>query len=93
MIKVVAWVFVVVRCGGVTEGRLVVCCQVMGSDVTLTPDAVSLGVLVTSVPRDAVQAVINGCGVAAQRSDGKLPPYVTAYLTMALCLFPNDDYE
>ncbi|WP_275295921.1 IS4 family transposase, partial [Amycolatopsis sp. La24] len=26
-------------------------------------------------------------------SDGKLPPHVVAYLTMALCLFPGDDYE
>jgi len=71
----------------------VICCRVMDSDATLTPDAVSLGVLVTSVPRDAVEAVITACGVGAQRSDGKLPPHVTAYLTMALCLFPEDDYE
>ncbi len=70
-----------------------ICCRVMDSDATLTPDAVSLGVLVTSVPRDAVEAVITACGVGAQRSDGKLPPHVTAYLTMALCLFPEDDYE
>ncbi len=32
-----------------------------------------------------------GCGV--RRSDGKLPAHVTAYLTMALCLFAEDDYE
>ena len=31
-------------------------------------------------------------GVGAKRSDGKLPAHVTAYLTMALCLFA-DDYE
>src|SRR5882757_5628979 len=24
---------------------------------------------------------------------GKLPAHVTAYLTMGLCLFPDDDYE
>lgn len=65
----------------------------MGSDATLTPDAVSLGVLVSSVPQDAVAAVLAGCEVTAKRSDGKLPPHVTAYLTMALCLFPDDDYE
>lgn len=70
-----------------------ICCRFMESEATLTPEAVSLGVLVTSVPRDAVEAVITACGVGAQRSDGKLPPHVTAYLTMALCLFPDDDYE
>lgn len=31
--------------------------------------------------------------VQAKRSDGTLPPHVTAYLTMALCLFVDDDYE
>jgi hypothetical protein len=30
--------------------------------------------------------------VGAKRSDGKLPPHVVAYLTMALCLFAEDDY-
>jgi hypothetical protein len=29
----------------------------------------------------------------AKRSDGKLPPHVVAYLTMALTLFGADDYE
>ncbi|GAA1956735.1 IS4 family transposase [Amycolatopsis minnesotensis] len=57
-----------------------------------TPDQVSLGVLVTAVPRDAVDDAIVVCGVGAKRSDGKLPPHVVAYLTMALCLFPEDDY-
>jgi len=33
------------------------------------------------------------CGVRERRSDGKLPAHVTAYLTMALCLFAEDDYE
>lgn len=47
----------------------------------------------TSVPRDAVDSAVAGCGVAAKRSDGTLPPHVTAYLTMALCLFADDDYE
>jgi len=56
------------------------------------PDQVSLGVLVTAVPRDAVDAAVAGCGVGAKRSDGKLPAHVTAYLTMAMCLFPEDDY-
>ena len=34
------------------------------------------------------------CGVAGERrSDGKLPAHVITYLTLALCLFPDDDYE
>ena len=31
-----------------------------------------------------------GCG--RKRSDGKLPAHVITYLTLALCLFPDDDY-
>ena len=64
----------------------------MVEDVAVRPDQVSLGVLVTAVRRDAVDAAVAGCGVGAKRSDGKLPPHVTAYLTMALCLFAEDDY-
>jgi hypothetical protein len=56
-------------------------------------DQVSLGVLVTAVPRDAVDAAVAACGVVARRGGGKLPAHVTAYLTMALCLFWQDDYE
>ncbi len=56
------------------------------------PDQVSLGVLVAAVPRDAVDGAVAALGVGAKRSDGKLPPHVTAYLTMALCLFSEDDY-
>ncbi len=48
--------------------------------------------LVTAVPRDAVDSAVATCGVGARRADGKLPPYVTAYLTLALCLFPDNDY-
>jgi hypothetical protein len=64
----------------------------MGEDVPVRPDQVSLGVLVTAVARDAVDAAVAACGVGAKRSDGKLPAHVTAYLTMALCLFTEDDY-
>jgi hypothetical protein len=56
------------------------------------PDEVSLGVLVSAVPRDVVDDAVAVCGVGAKRSDGKLPPHVVAYLTMALCLFAEDDY-
>ena len=53
----------------------------------------SLGVLVAAVDRDVIDAAVAACGVEARRSDGKLPPHVVTYLTMALCLFPDDDYE
>ena len=57
------------------------------------PDQVSLGVLVNAVPRDAVDDAVAVCGVREKRSDGKLPAHVITYLTLALCLFPDDDYE
>jgi hypothetical protein len=65
----------------------------MTSDVTLSPDQVSLGVLVSSVSRDVIDVAVAAHGVGAKRSDGKLPPHVMAYLTMALTLFGEDDYE
>ncbi len=57
------------------------------------PDQVTLGVLISQVPRDAVDDAVAVCGVREKRSDGKLPAHVTAYLTLALALFPDDDYE
>ena len=57
------------------------------------PDQVSLGVLVSAVARDAIDAAVASCGVGAKRSGGKLPAHVTAYLTMGMCLFADDDYE
>src|SRR5436190_2909433 len=65
----------------------------MSSGVRASPDQVSLGVLVAAVDRDVIDAAVAACGVEAKRSDGKLPPHVVAYLTMALSLFPDDDYE
>jgi hypothetical protein len=65
----------------------------MVEGVVVRPDQVSLGVLVAAVPRDVVDAAVAACGVADRRSGGKLPAHVTAYLTMALCLFAEDDYE
>src|SRR2546429_7424071 len=70
-----------------------ICSRSMALDVTVSPDHVSLGVLVSSVPRDVVDAAVAAHGVGAKRSDGKLPPHVVACLTMALSLFPDDDYE
>ena len=65
---------------------------IMGEGVVVRPDQVSLGVLVSAVPRDAVDVAVARYGVGAKRSDGKLPAHVTAYLTMAMCLFAEDDY-
>lgn len=56
-------------------------------------DQVSLGVLMTVVGRTAIDEAAAACGVRAKRSDSKLPPHVTAYLTMGLSLFAGDDYE
>lgn len=56
-------------------------------------DLVSLGVLTSSVPREAVDEAIAVTGRGARRSDGKLPPHVMVYFTMALALFAEDDYE
>jgi hypothetical protein len=65
----------------------------MGEGVVVRPDQVSLGVLVAQVPRDAVDEAVAVCGVREKRSDAKLPAHVITYLTLALCLFPDDDYE
>jgi hypothetical protein len=65
---------------------------IMGEGVVVRPDQVSLGVLVSAVPRDAVDDAVVACGVGDKRLGGKLPAHVTAYLTMALCLFADDDY-
>jgi hypothetical protein len=61
--------------------------------VVSRPDQVSLGVLVAAVPRFKVDEAVAVCGVVEQRRGGKLPPHVTAYLTMALCLFAQDSAE
>jgi Insertion element 4 transposase N-terminal len=58
----------------------------------VTSDQVSVGVLVASVPRDVIDSAVAGRGVGAKRSGGTLPAHVVAYLTMGLCLFPDDDY-
>jgi hypothetical protein len=56
-------------------------------------DWISLGVLASSVPRDAVDEAIAAAGKGARRSDGKLPPHVMVYFAMALALFAEEDYE
>jgi len=64
----------------------------MSSGVVVTPDQVSIGVLVSSIPRDVIDVAVAARGVGAKRSGGTLPAHVVAYLTMGLCLFPDDDY-
>ena len=56
-------------------------------------DWISVGVLASSVPRDAVDEAVAACGKQAKRSDGKLPPHVMVYFAMAMALFADDDYE
>jgi hypothetical protein len=56
-------------------------------------DWISLGVLASAVPGDAVDAAVAAAGKGAKRSDGKLPPHVVVYLVMALALFADEDYE
>jgi Insertion element 4 transposase N-terminal len=56
-------------------------------------DWVSLGVLASFVPRNAVDDAVAAAGKQARRPDGNLPPHVMVYLVMALALFPDDDYQ
>src|SRR5665811_1726838 len=65
----------------------------MNVDAPVSPDQVSVGVLVDAVPRDAVDEAGEVCGGPERRSDGKLPAHVAAYLTLGLPLFADDDYE
>ena len=65
--------------GSVAEGRL--------------SDWISLGVLASWVPRDAVEEAVEATGKAAKRKGGKLPPHVMVYFVMALALFAEEDYE
>jgi hypothetical protein len=56
-------------------------------------DWISLGVLASAVPRDAVDEAVAVTGKGARRAGGKLPPHVVVYLVMALALFAGEDYE
>ena len=56
-------------------------------------DWISLGVLASAVPRDAVDDAVEATGRAAKRSGGKLPPHVMVYFAMAMALYGEDDYE
>jgi hypothetical protein len=63
---------------------------VAGQDLV---EFVSLGVLASRVPRDAVDVAVEATGKGARRRGGKLPPHVVVYLVMALALFADEDYE
>jgi hypothetical protein len=65
--------------GSVAEGRL--------------SDWISLGVLASWVPRDAVDEAVEATGKGAKRKGGKLPPHVMVYFAMALALLAGEDYE
>jgi hypothetical protein len=56
-------------------------------------DWISLGVLASAVPRDAVDDAVEATGRGAKRSGGKLPPHVMVYFAMAMALHGEDDYE
>jgi hypothetical protein len=56
-------------------------------------DQITLGVLASSVPRDAVDEAVDSAGRQARCRDGKLPPHVMVYFAMALALFADEDYE
>jgi hypothetical protein len=56
-------------------------------------DWISLGVLASWVPRDAVDEAVRVTGKGAKRKGGKLPPHVMVYFAMALALLAEEDYE
>src|ERR1700740_164295 len=56
-------------------------------------DWVSLGVLASRVPGDAVDDAVAAAGKQARRRGGKLAPHLVVYLVMALALFSDEDYE
>jgi hypothetical protein len=56
-------------------------------------DWISLGVLASWVPADAIDDAVAATGKQERRRGGKLPPRVVAYLVMALALFADEDYE
>ena len=56
-------------------------------------DWISLGVLTSWVPRDAVDDAIAVTGKGAKRAGGKLPAHAVVYFAMVLALFANEDHE
>lgn len=56
-------------------------------------DQISVGVLASSVPREAIGQAVARFGRRPKRSDARLPPHVMVYFVMALALFAEEDYE
>src|SRR2546430_806620 len=56
-------------------------------------DWISLGVLASWVPRDAVDEAVEATGKGAKRKGGELPPHVMGYFAMALALPAEEGYE
>lgn len=84
------------RCGGRDQGdplRFVIVAKIEEQPGRRFTDAVSLGVLARWVPRDEIDTAVAVTGKKAKRRDGKLPPHVMVYFTMAMALFADDDYE
>ena len=57
------------------------------------PGVMPLALWRCSSRRPGLNNAVAACGVRERRSDGKLPAHVITYLTLALALFPDDDYE
>jgi hypothetical protein len=53
----------------------------------------SLGVLASELPREAVDEVVAAHGKQPRRRDSKLPAHVMVYFALALGLWSGDDYE
>ncbi|WP_211589652.1 IS4 family transposase [Microbispora sp. H11081] len=64
---------------------------IAGSSGRLT-DLVAIGALTSLIPRQVLDAVVAAHGCREQRVR-KLPAHVVIYLLIALCLYPDDDYE
>ncbi|WP_433357409.1 IS4 family transposase [Microtetraspora malaysiensis] len=64
---------------------------IAGSSGRLT-DLVTIGALTSLIPRQVLDAVVAAHGCREQRVR-KLPAHVVVYLLVALCLYPDDDYE
>lgn len=62
------------------------------SDAGRLTDLVSLGALTSLIPREVLDGAIEAHGRREERVR-KLPSHLVVYLLVALCLFPDDDYE
>jgi hypothetical protein len=56
-------------------------------------DWISLGVLASRVPSDAIDDAVEGTRKGERRRGGKFPPRVVACLVIALALFADEDCE